>query len=276
MCQPALLNITKVVRIVLNPPNTKDHMQTSIEIKTGSSKFSHAGSSQSECEQIRESTFSSRPRKPSLLRLVRDLTDETKTFLRQEINLAKTELSEKFASLARNGASVGIGGFIAYAGTIVLLAGLGFLIAWLIHLAGIEALFASFLGLFGIGLLTIAAGGAFVFSGLAHLRKESLAPERTIRTLQELKGEQPVSQFKPDPAKASEPKLSSAELQTRVESTEAKMGATLSELGDRVSPRAINRRVKGKLQAHPYSSGLVALLAGIAGGWLVRRRFQAE
>lgn len=252
-------------------------METSTGIKTRPSDISHPSSSPtSVCEQIRESTFRSRPRKPSLLRLVRDLTDETKTFLREEINLAKTEMSEKLASAARNGASVGIGGFIAYTGTIILLMGLGFLIAWAIHLAGIDALLASFLGLLGVGLLTIAAGGVFVLQGIAHLRKESLAPERTIRTLQELKGEQPNKPSKPEPAKTSEPKPWSAELQTRVETTEAKMGATLSELEEWVSPRAIGRRVKSKLQAHPYRSGLVALAAGIAGGWLVRRRFQAE
>lgn len=209
----------------------------------------------------------------SILGLVRELTEETKTFVRQELKLAKTEMSEKLSGLAKNGASVGIGGFIAYAGTIVLLCGLGFLAAWAIHLAGLDALLSSFLGLFGVGLLVVIAGAVFVFKGLAHLRKESMAPERTIRTLQELKGEKTEA---PKPAKPAveEPKVSSAEMQRRVERTEADMGETLAELGDRVSPRAISRRVSFRLRAHPYRSGLVALAAGLLSGWLVRRRFQ--
>ena len=82
----------------------------------------------------------------SILGLVRELTDETKTFVRQELKLAKTEMSEKLSALTKNGASVGIGGFIAYAGAIVLLFGLGFLAAWAIHLAGLDALLARACG----------------------------------------------------------------------------------------------------------------------------------
>jgi hypothetical protein len=155
----------------------------------------------------------------------------------------------------------------------VLLCGLGFLAAWAIHLAGLDALLASFLGLFGVGLLTVTAGAVFLFKGLAHLRKESVAPERTIRTLQELKGEKPEA-TKPAKPATEEPKVSSAELQRRVERTEAEMGETLAELGDRVSPVAISRRVSFRLRAHPYRSGLMALAAGLLSGWLVRRRFQ--
>jgi ElaB/YqjD/DUF883 family membrane-anchored ribosome-binding protein len=209
----------------------------------------------------------------SILGLVRELTEETKAFVRQELKLAKTEMSEKLARLAKNAASVGIGGFIAYAGTIVLLCGLGFLAAWAIHLAGLDALLSTFLGLFSVGLLTVIAGAVFVFQGLAYLRKESMAPERTIRTLQELKGERPEA-AKPAKPTAEQPKVSSAEMQRRVERTEAEMGETLAELGDRVSPRAISRRVSFRLRAHPYRSGLVALAAGLLSGWLVRRRFQ--
>ena len=51
-----------------------------------------------------------KPLRPSLLRLVKALTQETKTLIRQELKLAKTELSEEVSETARHGASVGIGG----------------------------------------------------------------------------------------------------------------------------------------------------------------------
>jgi hypothetical protein len=250
-------------------------MQTSNENKSGASTSSLENPCLTSVRtQVTEGSRKIGSPRLSVLGLVRELSEETKTFVRQEVKLAKTELSEKLAGLARNSASVGIGGFIAYAGAIVLLTGLGFLAAWAIHLAGLDALLASFLGLFSIGLLTVGAGALFLFQGIAHLRKESLAPERTIRTLQELKGDKPEKVSKPAAPAKEEPKVSSAEMQRRVERTEAAMGETLAELGDRVSPRAISRRVRFRLSAHPYRSGFVALAAGVLGGWLVRRRFQ--
>jgi hypothetical protein len=243
------------------------YMATSTKMKSSAETISE----QTLCWPSAQSTGKVTSSRMSILGLVRELTEETKTFVRQELKLAKTEMSEKLAGLARNGASVGIGGFIAYAGAIVLLCGLGFLAAWAIHLAGLDALLASFLGLFGVGLLTVSGGAIFLFQGLAHLRKESVAPERTIRTLQELKGEKPEAS-KPTKPASKEPKVSSAEMQRRVERTETAMGETLAELGDRVSPRAIGRRFSFRMRAHPYRSGLVALGAGLVSGWLVRRR----
>lgn len=161
------------------------------------------------------------PRSGSVLDLMQALTNETKTFMRQEIALAKTELSEKVGRMAREGASVGIGGFVAYAAAIVMLLGLGFLVAWAIHLAGIESLFASFLGLLGIGLLVLGIGGVLALQGLAGLRKESITPERTVHTLQELRGSS-AGPATPAPAPPPE-KLSSQQAQARVEATEREM-----------------------------------------------------
>src|SRR4051812_36620668 len=88
-----------------------------------------------ECEPTEFSTtsatastagFSSPPR-PSIIGLFKNLTGEFKTFIRQEVDLAKTEISEKVSMIGKNVASIAIGGFIAYAGLIVLLIGLGWL-----------------------------------------------------------------------------------------------------------------------------------------------------
>ncbi|HMJ64316.1 MAG TPA: phage holin family protein, partial [Candidatus Binatia bacterium] len=60
--------------------------------------------------------------------LVRELKDETQSLIKEEVALAKTEMSEKMSCYARNAVSVAIGGFVAYAGAIVLFLGIGSLL----------------------------------------------------------------------------------------------------------------------------------------------------
>src|SRR5947209_20177576 len=68
----------------------------------------------------------------SLGELFRELTDETKRLVSQEVELAKTEVKEKLSALGRDVAFIAIGGILAYSGFLVLLAaaviGLGHLI----------------------------------------------------------------------------------------------------------------------------------------------------
>src|SRR5438874_13328664 len=97
----------------------------------------------------------------SILGLVRELTREAKIFVREEVQLAKTELSEKISSKTKSGTKIAIGGFVAYAGLIVFLIGLGWLIGFALTKAGLEPLLAQFIGLGFIGLV-IAGSGAFV------------------------------------------------------------------------------------------------------------------
>ena len=60
----------------------------------------------------------------SLFGLVGQFGEEIKTLIRQEVELAKVELSEKMTRLARNAILLAIGGVAAFAGLIILLAGL--------------------------------------------------------------------------------------------------------------------------------------------------------
>ncbi len=213
------------------------------------------------------------PGRFSLFGLIRALTGDTRTFIRQEIELAKTELSEKLASMGRNAAALAVGGFVAYAGLIVFLIGLGWLIGWAFQLAGLQPVFAVFVGLSATGLLVIAVGCALLLKSLKTLSSQSLAPERTVHTLQELKGTAPVhaSSSTGEPSKS---KPSSAELQARVEATENRMGEALDELGYRLSPGHIKAQVKEKIETNPYRSGLIALGAGVLSGLFLRSRLR--
>ena len=63
----------------------------------------------------------------SITDLVKELRDETINMVRQQIELAKTETSEKVSSLGSNAASISAGGAVLYAGFLFLLAGITFL-----------------------------------------------------------------------------------------------------------------------------------------------------
>lgn len=209
----------------------------------------------------------------SILGLVRQLTREAKLFIREEIQLAKTEISEKVSSKAKSGSKIAIGGFVAYAGLIVFLIGLGWLIGFALTKAGLDPLLAQFIGLGFIGLV-IAGSGAFVLmKAIKAISAESMVPQRTVHTLQELRGKEP------EPLKKSEvevikPKVSSEDLERRVEHTEARMNETLNELGRRMKPSYFNAQIKGRLRQKPYRNSLVAIGLGILSGIAVRAKIR--
>ena len=161
--------------------------------------------------------------KSSILGLIRYLAGETRTFIRQEAQLARTEVSENVSSLARKAVTVALGAFVAYAGLIVFLTGLGWLLAWAFQKAGVSPIFAGFAGLAVIGLLIGVLGGLLLLVAVKAISRKSLKPKRTVSTLQQLRGSIPAAE--PKPAPLPEPARSSAELQNRVEATEARLGA---------------------------------------------------
>jgi putative superfamily III holin-X len=207
------------------------------------------------------------PSQTSIMGLVRHLAEDTKKLLRQEIELAKAELSEKVAVFGRNAVSVAVGGFIAYAGLIVLLIGLGWLVAWALEKAGLQPVLAGFIGLAGVGVLVAAIGATFLFAGLKAFSKESLAPQRTIHTIQRLKKTEPQIEAKPEPA----PKRSSQEMEAKVLATEDRMTEAMGELGQRLTPREINARVKHRIEKKPYHTGFLAMAAGVLSGFFITR-----
>lgn len=106
--------------------------------------------------------------------------------LKKEIDLLKTELSEKVSCLGKQGALIAAGGVVALVGAIFCLIGVATLIAFALHQAGLSvgmSIWISFL-VFG---LAIAGTGLFLLkSGLAALKQTSIAPTETIATVKEI------------------------------------------------------------------------------------------
>lgn len=122
----------------------------------------------------------------SLGQILKELSSETSTLLRQEVDLAKTEMSEKASRLGSNLGSVAVGGAVAFAGALVLLYAV---------VAGLTSLFDQFMDLevavwlapLLVGIVLAAVGYGLIKKALETLKQESLTPRRTTESLQENK-----------------------------------------------------------------------------------------
>ncbi len=112
----------------------------------------------------------------SLGELFAELSRESSTLVRQEIELAKTELSQKATSLSKDVAYMALGGAVAYVGVIVLAFAVVYLLAEFLPI---------WLAALIVGIVVAAIGYFLVQSGLSRLKRTSLTPERTIETLKE-------------------------------------------------------------------------------------------
>ena len=134
-----------------------------------------------------------RPDERSLVDLLSELTTETRELVRQEINLAQTEISEKTSQATqevkntaleagKDAAYVGLGGAIAYAGLLALVFSLALLLG---------SFMPDWLGFLIAGVVVLLIGYALAQSGLEKLRQMDYALStdfslsKTKQTLQE-------------------------------------------------------------------------------------------
>jgi hypothetical protein len=113
----------------------------------------------------------------SLGQMFADLSQEARTLIHQELQLAKTELTEKASTMARGAAFVVGGGLLAYGGLLAIVAAI---VLGLIAL-GLPAWAGALLG----GVVVAGTGYVLIRSGLAALRPEQLVPRETIETPKE-------------------------------------------------------------------------------------------
>jgi hypothetical protein len=123
----------------------------------------------------------------SIPSLLRDLRDETTTLFRQEVALAKTEMKENVSRMTNHAVQVAVGGFVAYAGIIVLLIGIGHLLGALLIRAGLDAQVAEWLAPSIVGLLIALIGWAMLAKAKNAIANEDLKPKQTIDSLRENK-----------------------------------------------------------------------------------------
>ena len=112
----------------------------------------------------------------SLGELFSDLTREMSTLVRQEVALAKTEMTEKASVFGKNAAMLVVGGALLYAAFLALVAtcvlALAIALPW-----WLAALIMT--------IIVAIIGGVLAWLGVENLKKSQLAPTKTVDTLKE-------------------------------------------------------------------------------------------
>jgi len=116
--------------------------------------------------------------------LIKELRDESTTLIRQEIALAKTEMSEKASKVGRDAASIGVGGAVLYAGVLVLLTGITIVLYFALDRI-MPNFWAGVLAFLLVGGITAGVGYGMIQKGLKSLKHQSLVPEKTVESLKE-------------------------------------------------------------------------------------------
>lgn len=113
----------------------------------------------------------------SIGELFGDLVQQTGMLVRQEVKLATTELGDKASRVGKDIGALAVGGAVAYAGFLALLAaiviGLGQL--------GLPWWIAALI----VGAVVMAIGGLMVQKGLTALKHQDMTPQQTITSLKE-------------------------------------------------------------------------------------------
>jgi hypothetical protein len=117
--------------------------------------------------------------------LIKDLRDETVIMMRQQIELAKEETSEKVSRTVNNTFSLATGGLVLYAGLLFLLVGLTFLGFVGLVAAGLSANIAMWLMPLITGVIVSIIGGILLSNSINTLKHTSVMPERMLNTLKE-------------------------------------------------------------------------------------------
>jgi hypothetical protein len=116
------------------------------------------------------------PRERGIASLFADLARESTRLLRQEIALAKSEMTAKVAQFGIGAGEIVAGALILYGGFLVLLAA---------AVLGLSLVVPPWAAALIVGGVVLLAGLGVVLKGRRDMRAETLMPGRTLRTLRE-------------------------------------------------------------------------------------------
>jgi hypothetical protein len=108
--------------------------------------------------------------------LLGELANNSAALVRDEIELAKQEMTEKVSVLRSGAVTIAIGGLIGFIALLTLTAAA---VAGLAHVmdTGLAALL--------VGVVLAIIGGSIAFIGIGRLKRTSLKPAQTMETLEE-------------------------------------------------------------------------------------------
>jgi hypothetical protein len=114
---------------------------------------------------------------PAVSDLVATLIREVSTLARQEVQLAKADLRQSATEAGRGIASLLIGGFVAYAGLLVLLAA----IVLGLYEFGLDLWLSALI----VSVVVLIIGAILIAQARRKLQASNLAPRATVTSLKE-------------------------------------------------------------------------------------------
>jgi hypothetical protein len=114
----------------------------------------------------------------SIGQLLADLSNESTALVRNEIDLAKAEISEKVTQVGLAVAALAAGGLVLFAGFLVLLDAAVFGLSKVLEPYGWPALAALI-----VAVATMIIGAIILMIGKSSLKPENLSPRRTAESL---------------------------------------------------------------------------------------------
>ncbi|MCB9775370.1 MAG: phage holin family protein [Nitrospiraceae bacterium] len=110
--------------------------------------------------------------------LFRDLINETKILIQQEIQLLKLEMSQKATQAGKDVAFLAVGGALVYAGLLVLVAA---------ATLGLALVIPGWASALIVGLVVVGIGYGLIQKGISDLKNINPAPQKTIDSVKETK-----------------------------------------------------------------------------------------
>lgn len=111
-----------------------------------------------------------------LSELFSDLVTETSNLVRNEVALARVELTDKAGKIGRNVGSLVIGGAVAYAGVLAIGAAVIMLLS---------RVMPDWLAALIVGLIVVGVAWLMISKAITELQKVDLKPEETVESVKE-------------------------------------------------------------------------------------------
>lgn len=112
----------------------------------------------------------------SIGELFAELAGKTSTLVRQEVALAKTELTQKATRAGKQIGFLVVGGVIGYAAFLAILAAI---------IIGLAQIISAWIAALIVGLIVAAVAGWLITKALHALKETDLTPRQTVETLKE-------------------------------------------------------------------------------------------
>lgn len=123
-----------------------------------------------------EGTFDNRFDGKNVRELLRDLSNDSTTLIRQESELFRREIEQRMSRVQRQATMLGAGGVVAFVGMLVLTTAFVLLLS-----LAIPAWAAALI----VALVYLLAGGALLMVGKKKLQEEELAPRKSIDSVKQ-------------------------------------------------------------------------------------------